>query len=582
MLTNLFKNNVPILSMLLVFIIDLMLILTTHLNWNNAMSKYLPLKSQIQTFKSDISIGHLWFEEAISGDEYIDIEKDVMSKFRHEEFSVYINKSEELLSSKEDIKFYNKIKLINKKSKEFLALSKKRWQNNIAHGIGSSLDQEFDKRFNELVYLVDKLNLDIDERLSQEFKDRNKYFQYILVLFFFLNLIIFTVLYITRNKKIEFEKKLFEEKEKAETTLNSIGDAVISTDEKGNIEFLNPIAENLTGYSKEEARGKYLDEVFDIFNSSTKKKVESPVKKVLKKGIIVGLANGTALKSKDGTIYIIEDSAAPIKDKENKIIGTVLVFRDVTEQTKTKEQLSLNEKMLMQQSKLASMGEMLENIAHQWRQPLSTITVAASGMKLEKEFDILNDELFEKNVEAIIENSNKLSKTIDDFRDFFRPQGEKVLLNLDGIIVNALSIVSSKMNFYNIKVVKNCDEISLKSFASEFLQIFVTIINNSIEAFDDNSKKRYIFIDAKKLGKHIEIIVKDNAGGVSDDIIGRLFEPYFTTKHKSQGKGIGLFMVEEIITKHFNGSILVRNSEYYYKGKKYKGLETTIDIEVFK
>jgi len=90
MLSKIFKNNIPLLSMLLIFTIDLILIFTTHLNWNNAMSKYLPLKSQIQIFKSDISVGHLWFEEAISGDKYIDIEKDVMNKFRHTNFNKYI------------------------------------------------------------------------------------------------------------------------------------------------------------------------------------------------------------------------------------------------------------------------------------------------------------------------------------------------------------------------------------------------------------------------------------------------------------------------------------------------------------
>lgn len=580
MLSKLFKNNIPLLSLLLIFIIDLLLILTTHLNWNNAMSKYLPLKSQIQVFKSDISEGHLWFEEAISGDKYVDIERDVMSKFRHEEFHKYLKNSKELLSSDEDIKYYKQISIIDKKAYDFLLLAKKRLENAVEHAIGSDLDQDFDKKFNELIYLVDRLNSNIDKRLAREFDDRNRYFKYILTLFFMLNVFIFTILYILRNKKILFEKKLFEEKEKAETTLRSIGDAVISTDEKGNVIFLNPIAEKLTGYSLKEVKGKPLENVFQIFNSSTKKRIENPVQKVLREGIIVGLANGTALKSKNGEVYIIEDSAAPIKNKNDEIVGTVLVFRNVTEDVKMKEQLKVNERLLMQQTKLASMGELLENIAHQWRQPLSTITVAASGMKLEKEFKILNDELFDINIDAIIENSNLLSKTLDDFRDFFKPHDEKVLLNLKDIIENALGIISSKLQMENIKVIKDIEDIFLKSFTSEFLQIIVAVFNNSMDAFDKIVDDKTIFISANINKEILTLSIKDNAGGVPEELVNRLCEPYFTTKYKSQGKGLGLFMVQEIITKHMNGEMLIQNYDFEHNGKKERGLETTFFLKI--
>lgn len=580
MLSKSLKNNIPILSLLLIFIIDLILILTTHLNWNNAMRKYLPLKSQIQNFKSDISEGHLWFEELISGDKYIDIEKDVMSKFRHEKFHIYLKESRNVLSSKEDMKYYKQIKKIDKKAHEFMLLAQKRWQNVVKHAIGSDLDQEFDKKFNELIFLVDSLNFSIDKRLAKEFENRNKYFKYILTLFFFLNLFIFTVLYITKKKKILFEEKLYEEKEKAETTLSSIGDAVISTDENGYVEFLNPIAENLTGYSLKNARKKPLEKVFHIFNSSTKKRVKNPVEKVLKEGIIVGLANGTALRSKNGEVYIIEDSAAPIKNKNKEIIGTVLVFRDVTKDMKIKEQLKVNERMLMQQSKLASMGELLENVAHQWRQPLSTITVAASGMKLEKDFNILDDDVFNMNINAIIENSNNLSKTLDDFRNFFKPNDEKVLLNLKDIIENALGIISSKLQIKKIKVIKKIDDIFLKSFTSEFLQIIVAVFNNSIEAFQKNKDDKTIFISANLSKDTLTICIKDNAGGVQDEQLNRLCEPYYTTKHKFQGKGLGLFMTQEIITKYMNGKILIENTNYEYNGKKERGLKTTFFLKI--
>jgi len=573
------RNNIPILGMLLIFCIDLLLIITTHLNWNNAMSKYLPLKSEIQVFKNDMTIGHLWFEEAISGDKSIDLEKDVMYKFRHENFILYVQRTKEVLSSKDDFKYYKKLEMLLIKSNEFYNLANIRLENVLNHGIGSDLDQIFDLKFKELINIIDSLNTEIDYRLSKEFKDRNTYFKYILILFLILNIFIFLLLYITRKKKIEYENKLFEEKEKAEITLKSIGDAVIVTNKKAEIEFLNPIAEKLTGFTLTEAKGKLIDEIFKIFNSSTKEEVTTPIKKVLEEGIIVGLANGTGLRSKDGSIYIIEDSAAPIKNKKEEIIGAVLVFHDVTGQEKIREQLQLNEKMLILQSKQASMGDMLENIAHQWRQPLSAITTAASGMKVEKEFDKLDDENFYKNIDAIINNSNNLSKTLDNFRDFFKPNNEKVLLNLNDIINNALNILSSKIENNNIKVIKNCENIVMKSFSSELLQIFVIFLSNSIEAFSKNKKEKLIFIDTSRRDTDILIIVKDNANGVEEGILERIFEPYFTTKHKSQGKGIGLFMVTEIITKHMNGEVLASNKTFSYKHKSYKGLELVIKLK---
>lgn len=575
------KENIPILSMLLIFIIDLLLILTTHLNWNSAMSKYLPLKSQIQSFKSDISIGHLWFEEAIAGDKYVDLEKDVMSKFKHKDFIIYINTSKDELSSKEDIHFYYSLVEIKQKATFFYELSIKRWNDVQSHGIGSDSDQLFDKKFKEMVFLVDELNYKIDKRLEQEFTNRSEYFQYILILFLILNSSVFTILYFTRKSNIKYEAELYEEKKRAEITLYSIGDAVITTDKNGYILFLNPVAQNLTGYSLEDAKGKYLDIVFDIFNENTNKKVDTPVKRVLEEGIIVGLANHTALKSKNGDIYSIEDSAAPIKDYNGKILGTVLVFHDITEQTKLQKKLNRNEKMMMQQSKLASMGEMLENIAHQWRQPLSTITTAASGIKLEKEFDLLTDEDFDKNIDAILHSSNMLSKTLDDFRDFFKPNNEKILFNLNTLISNALNMISSKFKYYDVKVIQNCEDINIRGFSTELLQVFATILNNSNDILIDlNKEEKFIFIDIYKKENNAVIIIKDSGGGIDENIVHRIFEPYFTTKHKALGKGIGLFMVAEIITKHMNGRIDVCNKEFEYNNYKLKGLEFTIELQL--
>src|SRR6056297_1657327 len=135
------------------------------------------------------------------------------------------------------------------------------------------------------------------------------------------------------------EQKLQREEEKLRTTLDSIGDAVISTDIEGRIVRINPVAEGLAGWDREDAIGKPIQKVFNIVNAKTRKKVENPVDKVLEEGKIVGLANHTVLIAKDGSEYQIADSAAPIKDDEEDITGVVLVFRDVTEKHRIQEKL---------------------------------------------------------------------------------------------------------------------------------------------------------------------------------------------------------------------------------------------------
>ncbi len=144
--------------------------------------------------------------------------------------------------------------------------------------------------------------------------------------------------------KILAQNELFREKEKLFVTIRSVGDGLITTDKKGNVDLMNEISEKLTGWSNEEAKGKPLTEIFNIINEKTKKQIENPAGRVLTENKIIGLSNHTILISKNGTEYNIADSAAPIKDAENNVQGVVLVFRDVTEKYKIEKRLRENEK----------------------------------------------------------------------------------------------------------------------------------------------------------------------------------------------------------------------------------------------
>jgi len=137
----------------------------------------------------------------------------------------------------------------------------------------------------------------------------------------------------------ERTSQLRESEEWLSTTLKSIGDAIIATNTKGNISFLNPVAESLTGWKQEDAIEKPIEKIFNIINEETRKTVENPVSRVIREGVVVGLANHTILITKDGKEIPIADSGAPIKDKEGKILGVVLIFRDITERKKAEREL---------------------------------------------------------------------------------------------------------------------------------------------------------------------------------------------------------------------------------------------------
>ena len=238
------------------------------------------------------------------------------------------------------------------------------------------------------------------------------------------------------------------------------------------------------------------------------------------------------------------------------------------------------EHLLIQQSKIAAMGEMILNIAHQWRQPLSTISTAATGTKLQKEMNCLSDEQLNIALTTINDSSQYLSKIIDDFGEFFNSSNNRMSeYNINDILDKTLEIIKAQFIDKNIELVKNIEEFKLLSIENELIQVLVNILNNAADALTLNKNERkLIFIEAYQKNNHSYINIKDNAGGIPENIIDRIFEPYFTTKHQSQGTGIGLYMSKEIVEKHLNGKLLVSNKEYVFDEISYVGACFTIGI----
>ncbi len=287
------------------------------------------------------------------------------------------------------------------------------------------------------------------------------------------------------------------------------------------------------------------------------------------------------IKLKNDTIkylqYTSKITKFDINNQPLMMIGTIL---DLTKLKILEMEKMEKDALIAQQSKMAAMGEMLENIAHQWRQPLSAISTASTGIQLQMEiYEEVSKEFLLENVELINEHSQYLSKTIEDFRNFFSPNKVKLKFEISKTIEKTLYLIAARIKEHNINIVKNIDNVEITSLENELIQILLNILNNAIDALEINKiEDKYIFINILKNKKELKIEIKDNAGGIYSDIINRIFEPYFTTKHKSQGTGIGLYMSTEIIKKHLYGNIHVNNIKYNYQGKNYTGASFIITL----
>ncbi len=248
------------------------------------------------------------------------------------------------------------------------------------------------------------------------------------------------------------------------------------------------------------------------------------------------------------------------------------------------EDLKRKENLMAEQTKLAAMGEMLGNIAHQWRQPLNIISMSSSNLKLKNDIGELCSSTLSESLSLILRTTNHLSDTIDTFNDFLKTDKEKSFFNVNENIKNSISLVDSFFKNFNIDIILELEEgIFINSLANEFSQAFINILNNAKDAIVLNLKDNeygLIKIKTKKIDNFIEISILDNAKGIKKDILNKIFEPYFTTKHKYQGTGLGLYMTRKIINSSMGGEITVQNKKFVHNQKKYEGAEFKIKIPI--
>ncbi|WP_320035027.1 transporter substrate-binding domain-containing protein [Halarcobacter sp.] len=246
-----------------------------------------------------------------------------------------------------------------------------------------------------------------------------------------------------------------------------------------------------------------------------------------------------------------------LKTSELEHLNNTLDIRIKKEIDNRKKQ----EQLLIQQSKLAEMGEMISMIAHQWRQPLSALSTIIQNIHLRYSLDKLNKEYLDKQMTLSNALTEKMSKTIDDFRNFFKPNKEKKAFSIKDAIQQTIFLIDDSFKSNSIKIENQiADDVTIYGFESELSQVLLNIITNSKDSFlEKNIDNPLIVIKTKLIQTHIKIMISDNAGGISESIINKVFEPYFTTKDSYNGTGLGLYMSKIIIEQNMKGQLSVKN-----------------------
>ena len=355
---------------------------------------------------------------------------------------------------------------------------------------------------------------------------------------------------ITEGKRVK--EKLNEQREWLETTLNSIGDAVITTDKEGRLMFLNPVAEQLTGWPQRDAVGRKIETIFHIVNEKTRKVIDSPVQKVLREGVIVGLANHTILLSRDGREVPIDDSGAPIRSGDGEMLGVVLVFRDVSERRRNEENLLASKEKA--EAAMKAKSEFLANMSHEIRTPMNGV-IGMTELLLQtdlnrKQRDFLN---------IVSSSSDQLMNIINDILDFSKI--ESGMIELEENEFELRTVIEDLVFLFVPQAVKKNVEMAyfidpnifpfLKGDLTRIRQILSNLLNNAVK-FTHTGE---ICLSLKQISQHngfsqIRFTVTDTGIGISPDKIDHIFEAFSqadsSTMRKYGGTGLGLAICKKL------------------------------------
>ena len=342
--------------------------------------------------------------------------------------------------------------------------------------------------------------------------------------------------------------------------------------EKRDLEYVSTSAEKLFGYTKDEfLEGKL--KLSDCIYYDDLTHIKTEIQDMLDQKLEYFKHEPYRIVTKDEEEKWVLAYTVSQKNENGEVTHFLGYLTDITEY---KQQ----ESIIFQQSKMISMAEMIENIAHQWRQPLSVISSSATGLEFKKQVNQLNDEELVNTLQEINNNAQYLSQTINDFRDLVHSENRLEEFSLESVVRNAIKILASDFQLLNIEVITHLtNEHQLFNQANYLLQSLLNILNNAKDAISTHQQTdRIIIIETKEENNNIIVTIQDSGGGIEKAILNRVFEPYVTTKHQSIGTGLGLNIVYNFITKGMKGKISCENREFEFNRQSFKGALFTLSI----
>ncbi len=353
-------------------------------------------------------------------------------------------------------------------------------------------------------------------------------------------------------------RKAMDSHELIKSVTDSIDGAIFYKDLDLNYIGCNWHFSELVGKPVKEVIGK---SDYELFNAEEAKHFQDIDSTIIKNGSAQALKEWVT--NRKGERFYFSTVKSPLRNAKDEIIGVVGVARDLTREYEMEKDLEAKKLLLVQQGRLASMGEMIGNIAHQWRQPLNALSLIIQKIGIYHKRGILDEEKITTSIDKSMDLIDGMSSTIDDFREFFNPNKDKEFFSVRSAIEKAHSIVESVFESYTIAYeLRMPADIEIEGYKNEFSQVLVNLLNNSKDVLIHKGiSPAYIKIDAKKEKGHLLVRVCDNGGGIPDSVIGRIFDPYFSTKEEGKGTGIGLYMSKIIIEDHMKGKLSVSNTD---------------------
>lgn len=371
------------------------------------------------------------------------------------------------------------------------------------------------------------------------------------------------------TRELEYNKNILE------AVMDCVADGIVACDKDAMLMLFNKATKEFHGLPVKHIPAEQWADHYDLYLSdglTPMRKEDVPLFKALKGEDVTNIE--MVIAPKNAPRHVLLATGRQLVSKDGDILGAVASMNDITELRKTEKTLRESEKMIYEQSRQLAINELLVNISHHWRQPLQTVSILAQEIRDAYRFNELSCEYLDEIVTTIMKELKMLSNTIDDFRNLYRMEKDKKQFNAADIIRKTLSITSKYFEVNDITVKFQVrDDVTIEGYPDEYSKTISAVLNNAVEVLNKKIvPDKHVEIELYKEPYNGRAILKisDNGGGIKGDIIDKIFDPYFTTKFKESGTGLGLYIAKTLIEKSFNGILSVKNIK--------NGTEFTIEV----